>query len=56
VEAKSGTGVLCECEQVEREKEKGRREDRRGGGGSHDGAEPRGQEKLQVAKGLIAGE
>lgn len=33
-------------------KEKGQR---RGGGGSHDGAEPRGQEKLQVAKGLIAG-
>ena len=56
MEAKSGTGVLCECEQVEREKEKGRREDRRGGGGgSNGGAEPHGQEKLQVAKGLIAG-
>jgi hypothetical protein len=37
---------------VEREEnKKGRREDRRGGG-SHDGAEPHGQEKLQVAKGL----
>ena len=38
----------------EEEDKKGRRED--GGGGSHDRAEPRGQEKPQIAKGLIAGE
>jgi len=32
-----------------------RREDR-SGGGSHDGAEPCGQEKSQIQRGLIAGE
>jgi hypothetical protein len=31
-------------------------EDRRGGGGSHDGAEPCGQEKPQVGRDLTAGE
>jgi len=40
----------------EKEYEKGKREDRRGGEGSHDRPEPRGQEKLQVTKGLTAGE
>lgn len=35
------------------EYQKARRED--GGGRSHDGPEPRGQEKLQVARNLIAG-
>ena len=42
-------------EQVERGEREGMGEDRRGGGGSHDGAEPCGQEKPIVAKGLIAG-
>ena len=40
---------------MERRECAGRREDRRGGG-SHDEAELHGQEKLQVTKGLIAGE
>lgn len=40
---------------MEREKEEGKREDRTGGG-SHYEAEPHSQEKLQVARSLIARE
>ena len=50
MEGKGGTGGLRVGAGREAE------EDRRGGGGSHDGAEPCVQEKPQVGKGLIAGE
>lgn len=49
-------GGLWDLGQVERGEREGMGEDRRGGGGgSHDGAEPCGQEKPIVAKVLIAG-
>lgn len=50
MEGKGGTGGLRVGAGREAE------EDRRGGGGSHDGAESCGQEKPQVAKSLIIGE